>query len=293
MMSYILNIRNILFGSVLAVSFFANAQTALDLDALNTSLESLVQTHIDSFEIIQSGSILIDKTKTDINQGALSFGFNFDSVDLTLVSTSQPQKIALQGQFDLKTAQFGTEKKVDFDISVTLKSDLLAVLKHINTLFSDCTSVDPNDVFMVEICNFVALTEASTSATQLVPALEALRKALVSLLPPDGSTNDELGKLLSSLNVVQQIDSVMMSVVATQLELFGLDISGQVEMIFSDSGLEFKTSGATLLTEADYITFKSGLENTLVGLQNNDPNTVDSITGYTFFAFGLLEGIFL
>lgn len=278
--------------SALFLTSSAWAQTSLDWDQLNATFVDIVQEHVDTFDFLESGSIVVDKTKSDLAAGSLSLGFNFMSTELNLLSSNQPQTIGLLGQLDIQTIDLGTLKRVDFEGSISLRSNTLVVLKHLNQLFTDCSSVDPADTFQVEICKYVAGVENAKSAVELKDAIEAFRQALLTLFPSSVGSDDEFHKILSELNIVEQIDSVLVSAIVSNLELFGLSLSADLSLTFADDSITVQAIGSTILENADYQNFINGTENILVGLQTQDQNTTDMVYNYTFLVFDLLEGIF-
>lgn len=272
-------------------SITTQAQQMIDWDAVNSSLEAVVQDHVDNFEIIEDGVILVDKNKSNLDHGALSLSFNFNSSELNVLSSITPQRMALGGALDIQTTPVGSDYHVDFDLKVELKGELLVLLKHINQLFADCSSIDPTDEFSVLLCDYVSGVENAHSATELAHALTALKEALVSLFPD--SAYSELKDLLVSMEITEQVSSILATGIVNNLAIFGLSLDGNLNLVFSDTGLLVQAKGSAVLNDHNYHAFVDILKEGILGLQNQDPDTLNAINGYSYFVFELLEGIFL
>ncbi len=282
----------ILMPVILLFSTSTFAQVPLDWDQLNSSFITIVQEHVDTFDFLDSGFIAVDKSKSDLSTGSLSLGFQFKSSELNLVSSNIPQTLGLVGQIDLTTQDVAASKRVDFEASIGLEGDTLIILKHLNGLFATCDVVDPLDTFNLTLCKYVDGVESASSAKDLKVALEALREALLIVFPLTGGSNDEFHNIIADLNIVQQLNSVLVSALVNNLELFGLKITADVGLIFQDNSLRLQVIGSTILANQDYTKFVKELENILIGLQTKDPDTTDLVYNYTFLVFELLEGIF-
>ncbi len=275
----------------------AASQTSLDWDAVNSSFVTIVDEHTMTYDFLESGLVLVDKSKSNLSEGNFNVGFNFESTDLDLLSSMTPQKMSLVGSIGIRTtADTGSFKRVDFDVSIELQSDVLLVLNHVNQLFSECPAQDLTDLFEVELCKYIEGVENATEVVELKSALESLKNALVLLLPAGPPTNtieDQLFLIIRQLNVVQQANSVLVSTVANGIDLFGMELSGDVRLNFTDTGIKLQVIGATLLSSSDYDLYLNELEKSLLGIQQKDANTFDILYSYTFGVFDLLEGIFL
>jgi hypothetical protein len=282
--------------SLITFLFFslnAHSQSALVWKDLNSSMADIVDEHVDMYEIWESGQIIFDEVNSDLSKGKLGLNFLFNSAELKLLSTTKPQRISIVGDLNINTIDAGTLKKVDFQSSIEIQGDLLLTLKHINQLFGDCTQVDPDfkNKFLEEFCKYSLLVEQAKSAKELKLALEALRNAILNVLSND--PNDPFRMLIQSLQIVEQLDSVLVSLLVNNLEVFGLKLSGDVSLTFTDKGLLINITGSALLSAKDYANFQNQLEALLIGLQDKDPGSVDMFTSYSYFLFDLLEGIFL
>ncbi len=277
--------------TIFSMTTLVQAQS-LDVDQLNLSLVDVVQEHVDRFDFLESGFITVDKS-TDLSRGLLGLTFGFESTELNLLSSRIPQKIFLEGGLNIKTTDLGSVQKVDFEAVLNLKGDLLLILKHINQLFDDCANIDPQDNFQVELCLYIKTAGITTNANQLAPALESLRNALLTLISGNSPEDMMYKDLINSIIIVPGVDGVKASLLVNNLKLFGLELSGEISLDFTNTGLLLKTSGSTLLNSANYASFIAGFEKTLIGVQNKDQSALDSIYNYTYFTFELLEGIFL
>lgn len=283
----------VLSSIFLFLSFFNIAQAqSLDWTKLNTSLEAVVQEHVDTFDFLESGSIVVDEN-SDLSQGYLNLNLVFNSTELNLLNSSTPQRITLESELNINTTDLGANKKIDFVVTLNLKGEMLVILRHINQLFDDCANLDPQDNFQVQLCLYIEGVKNAKNATELVPALESLRQFVLLLVPGNSSSDVMIRNLVTSIIIQQTQEGTMGSLLVNNFELFGLELSGDLSFHFTDAGLFIKASGATLVTSQDYASFMGSVESTLLGVQNQDPDTLALISNYTYFAFDLLEGIFL
>jgi hypothetical protein len=290
-MSLIAKFFTFIFATVLLNQTNVQAQS-LDWSTLNSTLQDLVQDHIDNYEFIEGGYVRFDESKSDLTKGSLDMSFEFNSTELNLLSSRTPQKIDLSGQLLVNTTDIGPLKKIDFTVGLNLKGETLLILKHINELFADCETVDPADLFKSELCSYIQLTTNANNAEDLQPAMESLRNALLQLFP-SLTNDDEFKKLLTNMNIVKHNGTTLLSTVVNNLDLFGLNISGEISLVFSDNDTQLTITGSALLSSSDYDAYLKSLEGFLVNLQNKDIDTTSKVTGYTSFVFDLLEGIFL
>ncbi len=283
----------LLSSTLLVLSFFnfANAQS-LDWTKLNASLEDVVQEHVDTFDFLESGSIVVDEN-SDLSLGKLNLNLTFNSTELSLFNSNVPQRITLESGLSFNTTDLGATKKVDFLVSLNLKGEMLVILRHINQLFDDCANLDPQDNFQVQLCLYIEGVKTAKNATELVPALESLRQAILTLVPGSSSNDVMIRNLITSIIIQQTQEGTIGSLLVNDFDLFGLKLSGDLSFHFTDAGLFINVVGATLLSTVDYTSFMGSFESTLLGVQNQDPDTLLMITNYTYFAFDLLEGIFL
>lgn len=283
----------VLSSILLFLSFFNIAQAqSLDWTKLNASLEAVVQEHVDTFDFLESGSIVVDEN-SDLSQGYLNLNLIFNSTELNLLNSSTPQRITLESGLNFNTTDLGANKKIDFVVTLNLKGEMLVILKHINQLFDDCANLDPQDNFQVQLCLYIEGVKNAKNATELVPALESLRQFVLLLVPGNSSSDVMIRNLVTSIIIQQTQEGTMGSLLVNNFELFGLELSGDLSFHFTDVGLFIKASGATLVSSQDYAGFMGSVESTLLGVQNQDPDTLALISNYTYFAFDLLEGIFL
>lgn len=265
---------------------------SLDWTKLNSSLETLVEEHVDYFDFLESGVITVDPA-SNLNSGLLGLQFSFASTELTLLSSPNPQRMVVDGGLNLKTTDLGAFQKVGFEASIHLKGELLLFVRHVNKLFDDCANLDPQNNSQVELCLYIEAVNSATSATELEPALQSLKNFILLFFPGNSAQDISYRNLITKILIQQTITGTTASLLVNDLEFLGLKISGEISLNFTDNGLELKTSGATLLNTTDYNRFITSLEKTLVGIQNQDQTTLDMVTGYTYFTFELLEGLFL
>lgn len=281
----------VFIATLFTFNLSANAQTTLDIDQLNLTLKDVVQEHIDTFDFLESGSVVVDKNKTDLAQGSLSLGFNFESTELNLQGAIAPQNMGLVGQLDVTTSTLGVQKKVDFQASIELVGNTLSILKHVNSSFADCSVVDPVDVYQVQLCNYVTEVQNASSASELSGALHSLRMALLEIIP-NFTSNADLIALLQEITILEDVASTIVSSMVVNTALFNLVIDADLTLTFANDRISLLAKGSTTLSESDYQSFVGTLEQTLIGVQTKDPDTLSMVYNYTFLVFDLLEGIF-
>lgn len=273
-----------------------------DWSLINLRLEDVAQDHINAFGFIIDAHAEIDLQNTDWDAGNLSFRFDVQSSDLLLLSTPNPLSVQLSGQFDVKTTDLGTDKKVNLTAEVSLNGDVVSVLRHINELIADCSTYDRADMFMVHFCAYSEHIAQNNDASTYQPALESLRDALVTLAPNNNRVplippfNNQKGWMDEFFSVLMGAlitgDDTSSSVVAEidLSTLLNFPAQGQAVLKISNGSLLLSLTGEAVLSDADYSSYKNTLQKGLLLLQDGDPDFMAEIYQYSFLVFGLIEG---
>lgn len=287
------------FLTISLFSFFLCSQStfaqSIDWTKVNTKLLDVASDHIDQFEFIKSMELNFDPQISDLDKGNLDFKFNLESEELNLFTSPDPQTLNIDGGLTLKATPIGALQRISFNADFNIRGNTLIILKHINELFNDCEDIESTDLFQLQLCDYIEKADLANKASELKPALESLKQALLLLdssltTGTSSSTNDIIFDIIKGLQIVVKNDSTLVNSIISQLNIFNVDVSGNIEMSFEEDALKVNITGAAIVNESEFDMYKNLVKDQLLSFQAGDQQTIDLLYQYTFFVFGLIEG---
>lgn len=275
----------------------SEAKASPDWTLINTGLTDVANDHVNAFGFIHSAHVFVDVTQTNWTQGRFVAGFDVQSIDLLLLSSTDIVNIELSGSVDLQTKDIDAQsKQVDMSFEVALTGGVIDVLRHINELIADCSAVGADETFLIEFCAYSSIIAGTDDVSKYALAMEHLKAAILSLNNVNTSLTgsfawlSEFFNVLSAATITGDDTSVNIDSQIALQQVFGLDISADISMKLTAEALIITITGDSTLLNADYDQFKQSFEAVLLSFQEGDPDTISTLYQYSFLVFGLIEG---
>lgn len=288
-----------LLTSLLGLSLMPTQKTwaAPDWQLVNHRLANVAADHINAFGFVHDAHATIDEAFTDWDAGNLKAQFDVQSVDLFLLSTPDPQNIQLNGDFQLQTQDLGLQKEITAHAEISISGNIVFLLRHLNELIADCSVYDATELFMVHFCAYSDIVAQSDDVSTYQPALEELKKAILTFSPAQGSPVlpqkswvDEVFNVLLNSKISGDEISVSLFADIDLNSVFNLPIMANAELKITSKDISILLNGSALINNSDYEAYKNTIESALVAFQNGDQDTMAGLYQYSFLIFGLIEG---